>query len=403
MWDIKVYGAEWCHDTQRAKSWLDNHDIAYEYIDLDESPAADELIMELNQRIGKGRKRITPTIVIGRDEIILSEPSNEELAGALGIAQPSPDNLYDVIVVGGGPAGGTAALYSSLYRFDTLLLEKLAVGGQLVTTAMVENYPGFPDGIRGSELGERLEKQIRRHGVKLEWRQVKALQRAGRILEVLCVDGQIYRSCAVILAPGSTYRHMNIPGEDRFFGRGVSFCSTCDAVFATGLDVAVVGGGNSAFEESIHLAQYARTITLLNRSEQPRANETLQDKLAAISSIKVINQAQIIEIEGDERVSGIRYRETASNRERRLQAEMVFVFIGLDPATGFLEGFLELDEHGFIKVNRRTMSTSQRGVFAAGDCVSKTLNQATLAVGEGTIAAASAHIYLRERGKCPRT
>jgi len=287
---------------------------------------------------------------------------------------------YDAVVIGGGPAGLTAGMYLGIYKLKTIVLEKGVPGGQLSTTQNVANYPGFPHGINGLELGDRMSKQLKDFSVELKATEVTKITKKGKKFTLKTTTGTITTK-AIIICSGAQYRRLKVPGEDKFLGRGVSYCATCDAIFTKGKNVVVVGGGNSAVQETIPLSKYAKKITMINIANELTAEPVLLDELKKVKNVKVINKTSVQEIIGDKKVEKVKL-----NNGKEIPADMIFVFIGLTPATSFLKGFVELSEKGFINVNRN-YETNVENVWAAGDCTKNKINQATIAVGEATIAA----------------
>jgi len=311
------------------------------------------------------------------------------------------DGVYDVIIVGAGPAGLAAALYSSRDRFKTLVLEKLVPGGQISTTDRIENYPGI-ERIDGPGLIERMQKQAESFGTEIKTSsEVTKLEKLkdGKIA-VYC-DEDKFRGRAVILAPGSAYRKLGIPGEEEFAGSGVSYCGTCDAPFFRGKEVVAVGGGNTAVEETLHLTKFARRVTLIHRREEFRAARVLAEELMqkaseANSNLVIKYNTVATAIEGKGKVQRVRLKDVKSGKEEKQQCDGVFIFVGMVPNTGFLKGFVELTEKGFIKCECGYLRTKQPGVFAAGDCRIGAAMQLATAVGDGVVAAMMLKQYFRD-------
>ncbi len=280
--DITVYGAPWCPDCRRAKQFLGEHRIAYHWVDVDMDPEGVRRIEELN-----GGKHSIPVLRFA-DESILVEPTNAELAAKLGLQTQAMANFYDLIVVGGGPAGITAAIYAAREGISTLVIERSSLGGQAAITERLDNYPGFPDGVTGEEFRTRLVAHAERFGVELlSAQEVATITVDGPYRTVTLVDGTALSANAVLLAPGSTYRRLGVPGEEDFLGAGIHFCATCDGPFYRGKEVAVIGGGNSAGEESIFLTRYASHVTILIRGEELRASAVVREKIAENPAITV--------------------------------------------------------------------------------------------------------------------
>lgn len=387
--NITVYGAPWCPDCQRAKRFLGEQRVHYNWIDIEAHPEAVELV----ERINHG-KRIIPTIIF-EDESILVEPSNAELAAKLGLQTKAKQPYYDVIVVGGGPTGLTCALYAAREGLDVLVIEKSSLGGQAGVTERLDNFPGFPDGIEGREFAERLARQALRFGVEtLQAQEVTGLRAEEESRYVTTGDGQEYGGRAVLIATGSTYRRLGVRGEDDLLGAGVHFCATCDGPFYKGQHVAVVGGGNSAGEESVFLTKFADKVTILVRGSQMSASKIVQDKVSATKKIEVLYNTEIKALEGQHKLRGVVIENKATGQTQTLTPNGLFVFIGLSPNSGWLPAEVNRDETGFV-VTDATLMTSIPGVFAAGDVRLGSTKQAASAVGEGATAALMIREYLK--------
>ena len=277
---LTVYGALWCPDCRRSKQFLAEHRIPYRWVDIEQEPEAQDTVRQLND----GRQ-IIPTIVFDDGGPILVEPSDAELAARLGINPQASRSHYDLIIVGGGPAGLTAAIYAAREGMDTLVIERGAVGGQAGSTERIDNYPGFAEGISGAELADRMRQQAERFGVELLVAQTVASINpgpdSGGVRTVTTETGQEYRAPALLLTPGTRYRRLNVPGEEDFIGAGVHFCATCDGPFYRDMETLVVGGGNSGVEEGLFLTRFASHVTVLEVGDRLRASQVLQDKAAA--------------------------------------------------------------------------------------------------------------------------
>jgi thioredoxin reductase (NADPH) len=302
-----------------------------------------------------------------------------------------PEKGYDVIIIGGGPAGLSAAIYAARDKLAALLIEKGMVGGQIVNTDIVENYPGFPDGISGFDLTQSMYRQAQRFGLEILNAEVTGLQ-DGQMKVVMTSAGDLFAR-AVIIAGGSERQKLGIPGEAEFTGKGVSYCATCDAAFFRDKTVAVVGGGNAALTEAIHLSKFASRIIIIHRRDQFRAMPVLQDKVKAIPRIEVLWDSAVEEIMGEALVSRIRVRHIPSGRVSVLDVAGVFVAIGLRPNTDYLKGFLALDTNGAIVTDAK-LEASVSGIFAAGDIRSNSIRQVISAAGDGATAALSAGRYI---------
>ena len=311
---------------------------------------------------------------------------------------------YDIVIVGAGIAGLAAAIYTTRERLETLLLERQMPGGQILLTARVENYPGFPEPINGMELADRLSQQAKRFGAQMETgvdiQRLEAMtEDEARFIDLHAADGRRYRGRAVILAVGSEYRKLGAPGEKRLSGYGVSYCGTCDAPFYRDKHVVVVGGGDTAVDEGIHILKFADRVTFVLRGEDFRAEQILLDELLAQGDrVTVLKHTAVDEILGEARVEAVFLRDLATGKQRTYDCDGVFVFIGLDPNTGWLKGTVDMTPAGFIRTDACRLGTSLKGVWAAGDVRTDTLKQAATAAADGVTAALNAKEYLRGRG-----
>ncbi|HEU0027715.1 MAG TPA: FAD-dependent oxidoreductase [Ktedonobacterales bacterium] len=387
--NLTIYGATWCSDCKRAKKFLGEQRVHYNWVDIERDPSGEELV----ERVNNG-KRIIPTIVF-EDGSTLVEPTNAELAAKLGLPTEAKMSYYDLIVVGGGPAGLTAALYAAREGFETLVIEQSGLGGQASVTERLDNFPGFPDGVSGAEFGDRLAEQARRFGVELLQAQaVTGLRIEDESRYVSTADGREYGAGAVLLATGSQYKRLGVEGEEDFIGAGVHFCATCDGPFYKGRSVAVIGGGNSAGEESIFLARFASEVTILVRGDDLTASKLVADKVHQSSTITVRPHVEVVAFQGDGKLKGVTIRDRQSGAEEEIQPAGVFVFVGLTPNTGWLPEEVTRDAGGFI-ITHGMLETSIPGVFAAGDARAGSTKQAASAVGEGATAALGVRDYLR--------
>jgi thioredoxin reductase (NADPH) len=303
------------------------------------------------------------------------------------------ETAYDVIIIGGGPAGLTAGLYTSRARLNTLLVERMIVGGQVMTTTKVENYPGFPGGIDGPELVARFQEHCQEFGLQVTSGEVQKLEDKGDY-KVVTVDGNELRARAVIVTTGAEPRKLGIPGEKEFAGRGVSYCATCDGAFFRDVPVAVIGGGDTAAEEALFLTRFASRVFLVHRRDQLRATKTLQERVLANPKIEVVWNHVPEEVLGDQRgVNELQLVNKLTGEKRSLAVEGVFFAIGVIPKAHFLTDVLELNEEGYILTDTEC-HTSLPGVFAAGDVRSKMLKQIATAVGDGAVAAIATEKYL---------
>ncbi len=355
-------------------------------MDIEEDAEGERFVIEANE----GKRRI-PTITFG-DGSILTDPSNAELAAKLGLKTTAERHHYDLIIVGGGPAGLTAALYTAREGIDTLVVERAALGGQAAATQHLDNVPGFHEGISGAELAGRFRQQTERFGVELL--QAQAL--------------------ALLLTTGSRYRRLGVPGEEEYLGAGVHFCATCDGPFYKGVEVAVIGGGNSATEETLFLTRFATKVTILVRGEELTASRVIQEKVLDHPQIEVRFRTEVEEFVGAEsKLRGLRIRDHATGEVEDLEVPGAFVFIGLDPNTALLEGgAVRRDQSGFVVTGHAlvhegerpagfetrdpaSLETSVPGIFAAGDVRATSTKQVASAAGEGAAAALMIRDHLK--------
>ena len=394
--EIRMFGAPWCPDCKRSKKFLNEQRIPYEWNDIDQDEKARSYVQQVNNG-----KQIIPTIILP-DGSILVEPSNAELADKLGIQRQAQRQYYDLIIVGGGPAGLMASIYAAREGLGTLIVERSGIGGQAGITQEIENYPGFPEAISGAEVSDRLRLQAERFGVEiLAAQEVSKLAEDGKHLSIYVQAGEEYCSSAVILATGASYRRLDVPGEEDFIGAGVHFCATCDGPFYKGQDIVVVGGGNSGFQEGLFLTRFANSVTILERSKAPRASVALQEKVARREDMQVFTETAVQEFRGKSRLESIVVKDLATGETREMRPGAVFVFIGLLPNTHFLKGTIELDQYDFI-ATKPNLETSLPGVFSAGDCRVGSTKQVVSALGEGATAALMVREYLERQGEKAR-
>lgn len=312
----------------------------------------------------------------------------------------STPTVHDVIIIGSGPAGYTAAIYAARAQLSPLVFEGTQFGGALMTTTEVENYPGFRDGITGPELMDEMREQALRFGADLRMEDVDAVSLEGAI-KTVTVGDESHHARAVILAMGAAARHLGVPGEEALIGMGVSTCATCDGFFFRDQDIVVVGGGDSAMEEATFLTRFARTVTVVHRREEFRASRIMLERARANEKITFLLNTQVTAIEGDPKVSGIRLRNTVTGEESKLDVTGVFVAIGHDPRSDLVRGQVDLDADGYVQVRPGSTATSVEGVFAAGDLVDHTYRQAITAAGTGCSASIDAERWLAEIGSAP--
>ncbi|GBE63974.1 thioredoxin reductase [Mycobacterium sp. MFM001] len=311
--------------------------------------------------------------------------------------------VHNVIVIGSGPAGYTAALYTARAQLAPLVFEGTSFGGALMTTTEVENYPGFRDGITGPELMDQMREQALRFGADLRMEDVESVSLDGPVKSVVTADGETHRARAVILAMGAAARYLHVPGEQELLGRGVSSCATCDGFFFRDQDIAVIGGGDSAMEEATFLTRFARTVTVVHRREEFRASKIMLNRARSNEKIRFITNSVVEAVEGDTTVTGLRLRDTTTGAETTLAVTGVFVAIGHDPRSELVRGALDLDPDGYVLVRGNTTHTSLDGVFAAGDLVDRSYRQAVTAAGTGCSAAIDAERWLAEHADTPES
>jgi thioredoxin reductase (NADPH) len=307
----------------------------------------------------------------------------------------SSRTVHDVIVIGSGPAGYTAAMYAARAQLSPLVFEGSQFGGALMTTTDVENYPGFRSGIQGPELMDEMREQSLRFGADLRMEDVDAVSLKGAI-KTVTVGGDTHHARAVILAMGAAPRYLGVPGEQELLGRGVSSCATCDGFFFRDQDIAVIGGGDSAMEEATFLTRFARSVTIVHRREEFRASKIMLTRARDNDKIRFLINTLVAEVLGDGSVTGLGLRDAVTGDESTLDVTGVFVAVGHDPRSGLVKGQLDVDHDGYVLVRGSTTHTSLDGVFAAGDLVDRTYRQAVTAAGTGCSAAIDAERWLAE-------
>jgi thioredoxin reductase (NADPH) len=300
--------------------------------------------------------------------------------------------IYRVIIVGGGPAGLTAGLYTSRSRLDTLLIETGLLGGQMTTTELVENYPGFPQGVAGDELSRLMEEQAKRFGLQVVAKPVAGVELEGD-KKVVETDEGSYLCDALIICTGAEYRKLGVPGENEFAGKGVSYCATCDGAFFRNSQIVLVGGGDSALTEALYLTKFVKEVTVVHRRDALRGAKIYQERVFANPKIKLLWNSVIEEIKGDSVVRSVLVKNLKTGKVTEHFTEGVFLFVGLLPRTQFLKGLVQMDEAGYVLTDEDG-ETSVKGIFAAGDCRKKLLRQIATAVGDGATAAFAAEKYL---------
>ncbi len=402
---VTIYGAYWCPDCRRAKKFLGEQFVPYRWVDIEQDKEAEEYVLTKNDG-----KRIIPTIVF-EDDSFLVEPSNAELAKKLGLNTEAKKTYYDLIIIGGGPAGLTASIYASREGIDTLLVERSGLGGQAGVTVGLDNFPGFPEGISGQEFSDRVAQQARKFNVEiLQAVDVERLEMEEGYHEVYTSDGKHYHSRAVLVATGAAYRRLEVPGEDDYIGAGIHFCATCDGPFyKDSKEIVVVGGGNSAVEEGLHLTNFTEKVTLLVRGDKLDASQFAIDKVNEPTSGVDVKFNTIVEaFEGrDSKLKTVKIKNRTTGETEELNPAAAFVFIGQSPNTEFMKDYVELDDYGFVltghDVKHRLkgmpeplpFETSVPGIFIAGDVRHGSTKQVASAVGEGAAASISIREFMR--------
>ncbi|MGD8199393.1 thioredoxin-disulfide reductase [Ornithinimicrobium sp. W1679] len=309
--------------------------------------------------------------------------------------QPASDGLREVIIIGSGPAGYSAAVYAARANLAPLVFEgSVTAGGALMNTTEVENYPGFADGIMGPELMMNMREQAERFGAELVRDDVVEVDLAGEIKTVTDGSGQVHRARSIILAMGSAYRELGLPDEHRLSGHGVSWCATCDGAFFRDQDIVVIGGGDSAMEEATFLSRFGRTVTVIHRRDELRASKIMAERAQNDPKISFIWNTEVTALNGDPKLSSITLRDTVTGDTRELETKGLFIAIGHDPRNELITGQVTLDDEGYVVVQGRTTATDVPGVFACGDLVDHSYRQAITAAGTGCSAALDAERYL---------
>ncbi len=400
---ITLYGAYWCPDCRRSKKFLGEQFVPFKWIDIEQDKEAEAFVVQKNNG-----KRIIPTIVF-EDGSFLVEPTNAELAKKLGLKTEAKKTYYDLIIIGGGPAGLTAAIYGAREGADVLLIERSGLGGQAGITVGLDNFPGFPEGISGQEFSERVTQQAKRFGVEiLQAVDVEKMAEENGYHEVYTSDGKHYHSRAVLIATGASYRRLEVPGEDDYIGAGIHFCATCDGPFYKGAkEIVVIGGGNAAVEEGLHLTNFAEKVTLLVRGDKLTASQIAIEKVSeSKSKVDVRYNVAVEAFDGqDSKLKSIKTRNLLTDQPEELHPSAAFVFIGQQPNTEFVKGYMKTDPSGFILtghdlrhlkvMDALPFETSVPGIFAAGDARHGSVKQVASAVGEGAAASISIREFLR--------
>ena len=386
--NVVLYGADWCPDCRRAKHYLQNNKINFQFIEVDKHIWASEKVESINNG-----KRIIPTILI--NDKPYTNPDNSVLKEVLKIDDNQTQEIFDSIIIGAGPAGLTASIYAQRDRFDTLILEKKNVGGNAALTEKIENYPGFTT-ISGSGLMKKMAEQAQTYGAKIETGvDVQYISKKDDVFTIKTNMGN-YFSKTVVVSVGSTYRLMNIPLEKELIGAGIHFCATCDGAFYRDKEILVFGGGNSALEESIFLSGFCKKVTIIHRKNEFSASETYVEKLKTIDNITVLKNKESLEFlkHDNDTLKGILIKDNATHKVEEVYADGAFIFIGLVPNTANLKNVIDIDESGFILTNGLGQ-TNIPGIFAAGDCRKGAIAQVASATGEGVLASYGIRDFLK--------
>ena len=387
---IIMYGADWCPDCRKSKAYLTDHKVNFQYINIDQN----EWSIPIIEKINDGKRKI-PTILINDDVYV--EPENEELRIALKLVKKKVNHVFDSVIIGGGAAGLTTAIYAQRDRFSTLILEKKTIGGNAFLTEKIENYPGFKS-ISGPELMDKMEDQARTYGTTIKTgEEVINIQKNNGLFTIQTKTNN-YLGKTVVLSTGSTYKRLNIPGETELIGTGVHFCATCDGAFYRNREVIIIGGGNSALEEGIFLSGFTKKVKIVNRGESFTASQTYIDKIPNVKNLEVYHNKESIEFKTDEKgqFDGLLVKDIDTGDIEEIKADGAFIFIGLIPNNQSFEGLVELNKQGFI-VTKGLAETSVNGIFAAGDNREGAIAQVAAATGEGVLASYGIKEYLQSQ------
>ncbi|NPD90463.1 MAG: FAD-dependent oxidoreductase [Asgard group archaeon] len=388
---IRFYGTPWCSDCKKSKLFLAEHRIDYELINI----AEDEKAAQIVEKINDGKRKV-PTIEFS-DGTYLIEPTNVELAEKLDlVSKPSKTN-YDVLIVGSGPSGLTCAIYSAREGMSTIVIEKGALGGRLFYIERIENYPGFPKGVTGENLALAFTQQAEKFGVELlKATLVTKIEKEAKGFIVRTSHGDVLKAKIIVLATGTEYKKLSVEGEEYLTGYKIHFCAICDGSYYKNKKVLVVGGGNSALQESLILSRFASEIIIVEIMDELTASKVIQKEISANPKIKTLTSYEIKEFQTGEKkqLKGVVCFDRINQREVILKPDGVFIFAGLEPNAKIVEHLAVLDENGFIKTDENMMTNIQ-GIYAIGDCRSKSTRQIASAVGEGARVALKIRDYLK--------
>lgn len=388
---IRVYGTMWCPHCSITKQFLQDQRIDYEWIDIDADPKAAARVEKINDGM-----RSVPTIIL-TDGSVLVEPSNDELAGKLGLRLKAAKDAYDLIILGAGPAGLTAAMYAGRDGMECLVIDRGGLGGQAARIGRIENLPGFPEGIAGADFADLLVAHARRYDVELlKAVRVQNVRRDDGGLVVSTKTGDDYRAKAVLVATGSGYKRLGVPGEEGLVGRGIHFCATCDGPFYKGADeILVVGGGNAGLQEALLLSKFAKLVRVVEMSPRLTATRSFQERVVGQPGFDVRMNVEVVRFEGKKNLEGVVLKDRMTGREEESHPAAAFLFVGPEPATSFLRESVELDRDGFVVTAGH--ATSLPGLFAAGDVRSGATRQVGAATGDGISAFLEVRSYLEEQ------